>query len=355
MVVFTYNMLNNAKVMKMASVDIGIDLGTANIIITTSHKGIVLNEPSVVAYNKKTERVVAVGNDAYEMLGRTPEYIVAIRPLKDGVISDHDMTESMIKEFILKVTGKQLFKPRVVLCVPSFITDVESRAVVEAAISAGARKVYLIEEPVAAMLGAGIDITKPDGNMVVDIGGGTADVAVISLSGIVKSKSIKVAGNKIDQAIIKYVSNKYKILIGEKTAESVKIAIANVFNPTGEVKMIIKGRSLLRGLPEKLEVTDIDIRDAVIDCANDIIETIRTVLEVTPPELVGDIYMNGIILTGGGALLGGLPELITQQLNVKCSAADDAITCVAKGTKIAFKMLDKLLDGFEQISMYKYK
>ncbi len=339
----------------MASVDIGIDLGTANIILTTAQKGVVLNEPSVVAYNKKTETVVAVGNEAFEMLGRTPEYIVAIRPLRDGVISDHNLCQVMIKEFILKVTGKQLIKPRVVLCIPSFITDVESRAVVEAALSAGARKVYLIQEPVAAMIGAGVDITKPSGNMVVDIGGGTSDIAVISLGGIVRSNSIKIAGNKIDQAIVKYLTNKYKLLVGDKTAENIKISLANVFNPTGEKKMIIKGRNILKGLPEKLEISDIDVRDAVKDSVEGIMEAIRSVLEVTPPELVGDIYTNGILLTGGGALLGGFPQLIEKTLNVKCYSAEDPLTCVAKGTRIAFKIADKLLEGFEQISLYKYK
>lgn len=339
----------------MASVDIGMDLGTANIIITTAKKGIVLNEPSVVAFNKKTETVVAVGNEAFEMLGRTPEYIVAIRPLREGVISDHEMTQAMIKEFIYKVTGKQLFKPRIVICIPSFITDVESRAVVEAALNAGARKVFLIQEPVAAIIGAGIDITTPDGHMVVDIGGGTSDVAVISLGGIVRSNSIKIAGNVIDEAIIKYISNKYRILLGEKTAEKVKIDLANVFNPTGEVKKVIKGRNLLKGLPEKIEVSDIDIRDAIIDRVEDIIDAIRSVIEVTPPELVGDIYSNGILVTGGGALLGGLTDLISERLNVKCYAAEDPLECVAKGTRMAFGISDKLLEGFEQISLYKYK
>ncbi|MFA5657945.1 MAG: rod shape-determining protein [Oscillospiraceae bacterium] len=339
----------------MASSDIGIDLGTANIIITSSGRGVVLNEPSVVAYNKKTNRVVAVGNDAYSMIGRTPEYIVAIRPLRDGVISDHDMTESMIREFIIKVTGKQLFKPRIVICILSFITDVESRAVVEAAMNAGARKVYLIEEPVAAMLGAGIDITLPNGNMVVDIGGGTSDVAVISLGGIVQSKSIKTAGNKIDQAIIRNIVNKHKILIGDKTAEQVKFELADVFDPTGKKMMIIKGRNLIKGLPEKLEISDMDIYEAVKECADEIVDAIKSVLDVTPPELVGDIYTNGILLTGGGALLGGLSQLIEKEIGVKCRIADEPLICVANGTKTAFKLIDKLLEGFEQISLYKYK
>lgn len=338
----------------VSSVDIGIDLGTANIIISTG-KGIILNEPSIVAYNTKTEKVVAVGNDAFDMLGRTPGYIVAIRPLNEGVISDHEMTDIMIKQFISKVTGKQLIKPRIVLCIPSMITDVESRAVVEAALSAGARKVYLIQEPVAAMLGASINISEPYGKMVVDIGGGTTDAAIMSLGGIVSSKSIKVGGNKIDNAIIKYVQKKYKILIGEKTAEYVKINLCNLDNPDGEKKLIIKGRNLLKGLPEKLEVSDMDIRDAVIDCVEQIIDAIRSVIEVSPPELVGDIYESGIVLTGGGAMLTGLAAYIQSRLNVKCRVADDPMECVAKGTRLAFNYLDKLLEGFEQISLYKYK
>ncbi len=338
----------------MSSVDIGIDLGTANIIISTA-KGVVLNEPSVVAYNKKTEKVVAVGKNAFDMLGRTPEYIVAIKPLKDGVISDHEMTDLMIREFISKVTGRQLIKPRIIMCIPSMITDVESRAVVEAALSAGARKVFLIQEPIAAMIGAGIDINEPTGKMVVDIGGGTTDTAIMSLGGIVKAKSLKIGGNKIDQAIIKYVQRKYKILLGEKTAEMVKINLCNIINPTGEDKMIIKGRNLLKGLPEKIEVSDIDVREAIIDCIDQIVNTVKSVIEISPPELVGDIYSNGIILTGGGALLGGLAEYMESKLKVKCITADDSMNCVAKGTRLAFNHIDDLLEGFEQISLYKYK
>ena len=338
----------------MPSMDIGIDLGTANIMITMDGKGIVLDEPSVVAFNKKTNQVVAVGTEAYKMLGRTPEYIVAVRPLSDGVISDHNMTESMIKEFILKVCGKQLFMPRIIICVPSLITDVESRAVVEAARNAGARKVYLIQEPVAALLGAGIDISLPNGNMVVDIGGGTTDVAVISLNGIVKAASIKLAGNKIDQSIIRYISNQYKILIGEKTAETAKKSITNIFEPTGNLKMTLKGRHMLKGLPESIEISDIDIFNAIEDPVNEIVTTIKSVLEVTPPELIGDIYTNGIVLTGGGALLTGLDKYITSKTGIKCYAADDPISCVARGTGTAFKLLDQLLDGFESIPLYKY-
>lgn len=338
----------------MSSMDIGIDLGTANIMITMGSKGIVLDEPSVVAFNKRTEEVVAVGNEAYKMLGRTPEYIVAIRPLCDGVISDDNMTESMIKAFILKVCGRQLVMPRIIICVPSLITEVESRAVVEAARNAGARKVYLIQEPVAALIGAGVDISKPEGNMVVDIGGGTTDVAVLSLSGIVKSTSIKVAGNKIDQAIIRYISNKYRILIGDKTAELAKKTITNIYNPTGENKITVKGRHLLKGLPQSVEISDIDIFEAIKDPIDEIVTAVKSVLEVTPPELVGDIQTKGIVITGGGALLNGLDKYISSKTGVRCYPADDAISCVAKGTGLAFKQLDQLLDGFQSIALYKY-
>lgn len=336
----------------MASVDIGIDLGTANIIISTN-KGIVLREPSIVAYNRKTQKVVAVGNAAYDMLGRTPEYIDAIKPLKDGVISDHEMTEVMITAFISKVTGRHIAKPRVVLCIPCEITDVESRAVVEAAISAGARKVYLIEEPVAALLGAGVDITKPLGTMVVDMGGGTTDIAIASLGGIVNSKSVKVAGNAVDTSIIKYIQKKYKVLIGDKTAEKVKIELANVYNPTGDKPYKVKGRNLMTGLPETIQITDLDIHDAVINSVMEVVDAIKSVLEIAPPELVGDIYETGIILTGGTALLGGLDEFISDTLKVKCRVADDPMTCVAKGTIRAFNYVNDLLEGFRQVSLYK--
>ncbi|MBO6302129.1 MAG: rod shape-determining protein [Ruminiclostridium sp.] len=339
----------------MGSIDIGIDLGTANTIITLGGKGIVINEPSVVAYDKKKKQVLAVGEEAYRMIGRTPEYIVAVKPLADGVISDNVMAEAMISEFIRKVSGSMLLKPRIIICVPSSVTDVESRAVVEAALSAGARKVYIIEEPIAALLGAGIDISQPNGYMVVDIGGGTSDVAVVSFNGIVKSESVKVAGNKIDEAIIRYVTQKYKLLIGEKTAETVKKTIANVYNPTGHKTMKIKGRHLLKGLPVTMEITDLDAAEAVAEYVIEIIDEIKAVLEVTPPELIGDIHQNGIILTGGGALLGGLPEAIAQETRVKCYVAEEPLECVARGVAKAFSLSDELLDGFEKISLYRYK
>lgn len=335
--------------------DIGIDLGTANIIITINGKGIVLNEPSVVAYDRKKREVVAVGDEAYRMLGRTPEYIVAVRPLKDGVISDNDMTQAMIKEFIRKVNGGFLVKPRIVLCVPSSVTDVERRAVVEAALSAGARKVYLIDESIAALIGAGVDVSKPNGTMVVDIGGGTADVAIVSFNGIVVSRSIKMAGNKFDAAIIRHITQKYKILIGEKTAEKAKMEIANVFDPDGSKTMTIRGRHLLKGLPESVEISDIDINEAIHENAMEIVEQVKLTLESAPPELVGDILSNGITLTGGGALLGGLAQLISTHVGAPCFVADNAIECVARGVDLSFKMSDELLDGFEQVQLYGYR
>jgi len=332
--------------------DIGIDLGTANVMISMGNKGIVLNEPSVVAFSQKTEEVIAVGDEAFRMIGRVPDYITVVRPLSDGVISDHKMTEKMITFFIEKVTGKQLFMPNIIMCIPSSITDVESRAVVEAAKIAGARQVYLMEEPVAAIMGAGVDISSPNGNMVVDIGGGTTDIAVISMNGVVAKSSVKIAGNKLDKAIVKYVSNRYKVLIGEKTAENAKMAAADVYAPDGSRKIVVKGRHLVRGLPEKVELSDYDIYEAIIDSVREIIAAVRDVMEKTPPELAGDIYKNGLYLTGGGAMLYGLDRLMTSVLGVKCNVADDPISCVARGTAIAFKNLDKLLDGFQHVSMY---
>lgn len=333
--------------------DIGIDLGTANVMITMGSRGVVLNEPSVIAFNTKTNDVIAAGTEAYKMIGKTPDYISVVRPLSDGVISDHKMTECMIEEFIHKVTGKQLLMPNIVMCVPSSITDVESRAVIEAAKIAGAKKVYLIEEPIAALLGAGVDISTPEGNMVVDIGGGTTDIAIISMYGIVSKASIKVAGGKFDKEIIKYISNRYRVLIGDRTAEMAKISVTNVYNPDGSRSMIIKGRHLIRGLPEQLQITDYDIYEAIIDQLNEIINAVKTVFENTPPELVGDIYRNGIYLTGGGAMINGLDKLLTKEIGVPCHVAEDPISCVAKGSGRAFECLDKLLDGFENVSLYK--
>ncbi len=334
--------------------DIGIDLGTANIMITMGSKGVVFYEPTVVAFNKKTEEIIAVGTKAYKMIGKAPDHIAVIRPLSDGVISDYDMTESLIKECIHRVTGRQMLMPRIVMCVPSMITDVESRAVIDAARQAGAQKVYLIEEPVAALLGAGADISEAKGRMVVDIGGGTTDIAVISMNGIVAKSSVKLAGNKIDAAVIKYVQNKYRVLIGERTAENAKITLANVFDPNGSREMAVKGRNLVTGLPAKVTLTDYDMYKAIIDIANELTDAVKNILEQTPPELAGDIHSTGIVLTGGGALIGGLDKLIERETKIRTFAAEDPIRCVARGTGIAFSHLDTLLDGFERISLYGY-
>lgn len=339
----------------MSSVDIGIDLGTANTIITIGGKGIVVNEPSVVAYDKKKQKVLAVGSEAYKMIGRTPDYIIAVKPLKDGVISDHSTTEAMVSAFIKKVSSSMMLKPRIILCVPSLITDVENRAVIEAALSAGARKVFIIKEPIAALLGAGVDISRAKGAMVVDIGGGTTDIAITSFNGIVKDTSIKIAGTKFDEAIIKYISAKYKLIIGEKTAEQTKIQLANVFEPHETVKMSVKGRNLLKGLPESVEISETDLYEALIDLVEEIASGIRSVLERTPPELVGDILANGIVLTGGGALLKGLDKYVQKKIGAPCYVADNPLECVAKGVEASFSLSEELLDGFEKISLYRYK
>ena len=335
--------------------DIGIDLGTANIVMVVSGKGIVINEPSVIAVNKRTNEIIAVGRKAFKMLGKAPEYISVIRPLSCGVISDDEMTKCLMREFLKKVSGHRMFKTRIVICVPSFITDVESRAVVEAAMNAGSRKVYLIQEPIAAILGAGVNMSKARGHLVVDIGGGTTDVAVVSMNGVVTSRSIKTAGNIIDQAIVRYMQKRHKILIGDRTAEMIKKEMTNLYDPNDDVKMNIGGRSLLKGLPETVTISELEVFDAVEDEVFEIVEAIRSLLEDTPPELVGDIYENGIILTGGGALLGGLDKLINRTLGVKCNIANDPMGCVARGTVQAYKRLDSLLDGFENVALYQYK
>ena len=284
--------------------DIGIDLGTASVLIYVKDKGIVLNEPSVVAIDKDTGKLLKVGADAQAMLGRTPGNIVAIRPLREGVISDYEVTERMLKEFIHKVMGFQFFKPRIIICVPSGITEVEERAVIDAGIQAGARRVYLIEEPVAAAIGAGIDITQPDGHFIIDIGGGTSDIAVISLSGVVESASIKVAGDQFNEAVVKYMRRKHNLLIGERTAEEMKMSIGCVFPPEEEMTMEIKGRCLLTGLPKLITVTSTEMMGAFEEPVERIMEAVHQVLERTPPELVADISSNGIVMTGGGSLEG---------------------------------------------------
>ena len=333
--------------------DIGIDLGTASVLVYVKGKGVVLNEPSVVAMGKTTGKLLKVGTDAQAMLGRTPGNIIAIRPLREGVISDYDMTERMLKEFIHKVAGFSFFKPRVIICVPSGITEVEERAVIDAGIQAGARKVYLIEEPVAAAIGAGIDITQPDGHMVVDIGGGTADIAVISLSGVVESASIKIAGDQLNEAVVKYMRRKHNLLVGERTAEEMKKQIGCVFPKDEEETMDVKGRCLLTGLPKVVTVSSTEMMDAFEEPVERIMEAIHSVLERTPPELVADVSTNGIIMTGGGSLVYGFDKLVTARTGIHTTVADDAISCVVLGTGKSLDSLNAMQDGTMNLSRRK--
>ena len=329
----------------MLGQDIGIDLGTATILVYVKGKGIVLREPAVVAIDKSTNEVLSVGHEARKMLGRTPGNIVAIRPLKDGVISDYTVTEKMLKHFINKVCGKFIFAPRIMICIPSQVTEVEKKAVIDAASQAGARKVYLIEEPIAAAIGAGIDITKPYGSMILDVGGGTADIAVIALGGAIKSKSIKIAGDKFDEAIIRYIKRNKNIIIGERTAEDIKINIGCVYPRTTLEKMNIKGRHLITGLPVEIEVTSEETLDALQGCANEILEAIHSVLEQTPPELSADISERGIYITGGGGLIYGLDKLIEERTGIPVRIADQAESCVAMGTGKALDHIELLETG----------
>ena len=333
--------------------DIGIDLGTASVLVYVKGKGVVLNEPSVVAMDKTTGKLLKVGTDAQAMLGRTPGNIIAIRPLREGVISDYDMTERMLKEFIHKVAGFSFFKPRVIICVPSGITEVEERAVIDAGIQAGARKVYLIEEPVAAAIGAGIDITQPDGHMVVDIGGGTADIAVISLGGVVESASIKIAGDQLNEAVVKYMRRKHNLLVGERTAEEMKKQIGCVFPKDEEETMDVKGRCLLTGLPKVVTVSSTEMMDAFEEPVERIMEAIHSVLERTPPELVADVSTNGIIMTGGGSLVYGFDKLVTARTGIHTTVADDAISCVVLGTGKSLDSLNAMQDGTMNLSRRK--
>ncbi|MEJ8552636.1 rod shape-determining protein MreB [Tepidibacter sp. Z1-5] len=320
----------------MVNPNIGIDLGTATVLVYVKGKGIVLKEPSVVAIEKRTKKVLAVGEEARRMIGRTPGNIVAIRPLRDGVISDYDITEKMLKYFINKVIVKKgffkFFKPEIVVCVPSGVTEVEKRAVEEATKQAGARHVDLIEEPTAAAIGAGLDISQAQGNMVIDIGGGTTDVAVISYGGNVVSTSIKVAGDKFDEAIIKYMRKKHSLLIGERTAENIKINIGIAYPKEPQETMSVRGRNLVSGLPTTIEVTSNEMLEALNECIVQIADAVHRVLEKTPPELSADISDKGIVMTGGGSLLWGLDKLISQITGIDVHIADDAVSCVAKGT-----------------------
>lgn len=328
----------------MFSKDIGIDLGTANVLIYVKGQGIVLNEPSVVAIDNETKKVLAVGEYAREMLGRTPGDILAIRPMKDGVIADFEVTELMLNEFIKKINGKKMLsKPRILICCPSNITQVEKNAIKDAAERTGARKVYIEEEPKVAAIGAGMDISKPGGNMVIDIGGGTTDIAVLSLGGIVTSESIKIAGNVFDQDIIKYIKDKYKLLIGDRTAEDIKINIGTVYNENKKnEKMQVRGRDLVTGLPHMITISSKEIEEALRESIYIIIQKAKNVLEQTPPELSSDIINKGIIITGGGALIDGFDKLLSAELNVPVYVAESPLTCVAEGTGILLDHIDLL-------------
>lgn len=312
---------------------IGIDLGTASILVYIKGKGVVLKEPSVVAFDRDTNKIKAIGEDARQMLGRTPGNIVAVRPLRQGVISDYTVTEKMLKYFIQKAMGKKSFrKPIVSVCVPSGVTEVEKKAVEDATWEAGARDVKIIEEPIAAAIGAGIDISKPCGNMIVDIGGGTADIAVISLGGTVVSTSIKIAGDNFDEAIVRYMRKKHNLLIGERTAEDIKIKIGCAFKRPEVDTMDVRGRNLVTGLPKTVTVTSEETEEALRDTTAQIVEAVHSVLEKTPPELAADIADRGIVLTGGGSLLRGLEELIEHKTGINTMTAEEPMTCVAIGT-----------------------
>ena len=322
--------------------DIGIDLGTATVIAYVKGKGIVLREPSVVAVDNNTGEVVAVGEEARRMLGRTPGNIVATRPLREGVISDYTVTEKMLKYFINKVGGKTLFAPRIMICIPSRVTEVEKKAVIDAATNAGARRVYLIEEPIAAAIGAGIDISKPCGNMVVDIGGGTTDIAVISLGGSVVSTSIKVAGDKFDEYVSKYIKKKYNLAIGERTAEELKVNVGCVYPKIQDVEMDVRGRDLTTGLPTTVTIHSSEMLEALQEPALMIVDAVHSVLERTPPELAADISDKGIYMTGGGCLIDGLDKLLQEKTGINVMIAQDTVSCVALGTGKALDNLDSL-------------
>ncbi len=322
--------------------DIGIDLGTATVIGYVKGRGIVLREPSVVAVDNNTGEVLAVGGEARRMLGRTPGNIVATRPLREGVISDYTVTEKMLKYFIKKIGGKALFSPRIMICIPSRVTEVEKKAVIDAATNAGARKVYLIEEPIAAAIGAGIDISKPCGNMVVDIGGGTTDIAVISLGGSVVSTSLKVAGDKFDEYLVKYIKKTYNLAIGERTAEEIKVNVGCVFPKIQDIEMEVRGRDLTTGLPTTITIHSNEMVKALNEPAMMIVDSVHSVLERTPPELASDISDKGIYMTGGGCLIDGLDKLLQEQTGINVMIAQDAVSCVALGTGKALDNLDSL-------------
>lgn len=325
------------------STDIGIDLGTATVLVYVRGKGVLIREPSVVAIEKETNRILAVGEEARRMIGRTPGNIVAVRPLKDGVIADYDVTETMLKHFIEKVCPKpRLFRPQIIVCVPSGVTSVEKRAVLEAAMQAGAKHTYLIEEPMAAAIGAGLNIYEASGNMVVDIGGGTSDIAIISLGGIVVSESLRVGGDKFDEAIIRYIKKMYNLMVGERTAEEIKIEVGSAY-PEGEGKsMDIRGRDLVTGLPRTIKFTSADSYQALAEPITAIVDGIKSVLERTPPELASDIVDKGIVMTGGGSLLNGFTKLLSEETGIPIHLAEDPLSCVVLGTGKVLESMDGL-------------
>ncbi|HZK34660.1 MAG TPA: rod shape-determining protein [Bacillota bacterium] len=323
--------------------EIGIDLGTANTLVYLKGKGIILREPSVVAINNHTKQVLAVGLDAKQMIGRTPGNITAIRPLKDGVIADFETTQGMLKYFIKKATGNSpLTRPRVVICVPSGVTEVEKRAVVDSAMSAGAKEAYLIEEPMASAIGAGLPVAEPSGSMVVDIGGGTSEVAVISLGGIVVSRSLRVAGDEFDDAIIHYIKKEYNLMIGERTAEDIKLKIGSAYKPDQEESYKVSGRDLVTGLPKELAISSDEIRESLREPIFSVVDSIKLTLEKTPPELASDIMERGIMLAGGGALLKGFDRLISEETGIPVFIAEQPIDCVVLGTGKVLEELDTL-------------
>ena len=330
----------------MSNYDIGIDLGTTSIIIAVADEGVILNESSVVAYDTRKNKVLAVGDEALAMVGRTPSYISAVRPLKDGVISNHTLTKELIGSFVKKVYNARMMKPRVAVCVPAAITGIESDAVVEAVVSAGARQVFLIDEPIAAALGSGLDILQPDGRMIVDIGGGTTDIAVISLGGKVLSAGLPVAGNTFDEELIKFVRQKFSVAVGQRTIETLKKEVACCPQKDYAASMETKGRSLVTGLPQKITVTTQDLYEPILPLVEQIAAAAHQVLEKTPPELAGDIYRNGIMLTGGGSKLQGLAEYLTEKLKVNVELSPDPINCVALGTAKCLAMGEQLESGF---------
>ena len=334
----------------MFSKEIGIDLGTTTVQVYVKGRGIVLNEPSVVAINTDTDMITKVGKDAQVMLGRNPENIQVVRPLERGVISQYDVTQKMIQYFIRRACGGSVIQPKVMICIPTGITEVEERAVMSAGVQAGARRTYLIEEPIAAALGADVDIFSPTGHMVVDIGGGTTDIAVISLGGIVVAKSIDTAGNKFDAAIMKYMRRKYNIVIGERTAEQVKIRIGAVYEHNSPKEYEVKGRCLLQGLPKVVTVSSKEMLEAMMEPITDVLDAIYSVIEKTPPELIGDILKTGIVLTGGGSQLYGIDKLITELTGIKTRLATEPELCVVKGTGMAIEYLDGMPEGIVDLS-----